>query len=75
MNFKPTLWKSIVSLAGVVLTDLLLAKSSVNQIECMDIACKELFKGELVNINIIISSLIVGLIIYTIWSLFQKRKN
>jgi len=74
MNFKPTLWKSIVSfltIIFVIIIDFLLIGSV--QIECIpypDASCPNVF-----NIKTIIISIIFGLIVYVIWSLIQKGKK
>lgn len=74
MNFKPTLWKSIVSLAVVVIGDFLQAKS----IDCVlspGASCPPtLWKDFAFEPRIVITSLILGLCVYVVWSLVQKKR-
>ena len=63
MNLKPSLWKSVVSIGVLIVTNLLISTTA----NCEIIAC------EWYNIRYIISALISALIIYIIWSLFQAK--
>lgn len=74
MNFKPTLWKSIISLVIVLISDFFQA----NSIDCVPYpgaSCPPtLWKDFVFEPRIVIISLIIGLIVYITWSLLQKRK-
>jgi len=75
MNFKLTLWKSIVSILIIIIINLFLASSG--QAVCMLApggTCTQPFWYEhIFDSGIIIVSLFAGIIIYIIWSLFQKK--
>ena len=64
MNFKLTLWKSIVSVLVFIILDLI-AGTDIN---CDYIGCRWN------SIQVIVISIIVGLFVYLIWSLFEKKK-
>ena len=63
MNFKLTLWKVVVSVLVLISINLLISTTA----NCDKIAC------EWYNIRYITSALISALIIYVIWSLFEKK--
>lgn len=75
MKFKPTLWKSIVSLFAIGISNFVLAKSI--QLDCIPeigTSCPPtLWKDFAFEPNTIIVSLTTGLIVYIVWSLFQKK--
>jgi len=65
MKFKPTLWKSIISVVfGLILG--IYSSQTINW--------KTISKGYEFNIYSIIGFIIGFVIIYIIWSLFQKKK-
>ena len=82
MNFKPTLWKTIVSIIIFVLMDLFLV-SLTNCVTSPDIgekACPSSFTYAYTPINPfynsnIFTGLVSGLIIYLVWSLIQRNKK
>lgn len=77
MNFKPTLLKSIISIIAVVISDFFQVKSiDVDCVPYPGASCPPvLWKDFAFESRIVIISLIIGLIIYVIWSLFQKKKK
>jgi hypothetical protein len=76
MNFKFTLLKSIVSLIAIVVADFIQVKSIFPDcITSSGASCPQVFWKEFaLEPRIIITSLIVGLIVYIVWSLIQKKK-
>jgi hypothetical protein len=71
MNFKPTLWKSIVSIVGGIIVGLFYSSTyDVCDINYCPSAFQKLFDYPTSFIY-----LLVGLVaIYIIWSLIQKKK-
>jgi len=72
MNFKPTLWKSIVSVVLIIIVDFILAYFTMCLVE-LGYTCPlwYIFTLELKNI---IVSITCGILIYLIWSLIEKKK-
>ncbi|MEK6894960.1 MAG: hypothetical protein AABX48_00395 [Nanoarchaeota archaeon] len=73
MDFKPTLWKSVVSVLVFIVADYILSLPKA----CLEFAggperCYPLI-GSSLDIKTIFFSILTGLIIYIIWSLFQKK--
>lgn len=76
MNFRFTFWKGIISLLAFVSTDFYMANLSLNELECMDLSCPKLLSEALMfDTSTVIISLVIGLIVYIIWSLFQKKRK
>ena len=73
MNFRPTLWKSIVSLIVLIAIDLIIARYFIMCISDFG-PCDPWYSNTLEPLNIVIS-LIASIIIYIIWSLFQNKKR
>ena len=79
MNFKPTLWKSIVSILTIIIFDIFLTIiiSIISAGNCVinnytgEVFCRQVWS----RLWVIIPSLIAGIIIYIIWSLFEKNKK
>jgi len=79
MNFKFTLWKSVVSFLTIIFVDFLLS-SSVNLRLCNMMpgggpCLQPPWYEEIFYSGFIIVSLIIGLIVYFVWSLIQKGKK
>ena len=76
MNFKPTLWKTIISLIVGILVDIYI--SSNTKALCLMIEGRECIQpnwySNLLNPAALLISLIIIILIYLIWSYFQKRK-
>jgi hypothetical protein len=75
MNFKPTLWKSIVFILMIILADFFLASfrggNCVENMTTGEIICHQIYFLPVV----VLPSLIIGVLMYIVWSLFQKRKR
>ena len=75
MNFKPILLKSIISVISGIIIDLMLVANS--GIECLPPCPQLTFIQKLIRFAFdplhIIVSLITIVIVYLIWSLFQKK--
>ena len=71
MNFKPTLWKSVVSVISFITSDYYLASSEIYK---PMLVYPSKFELMIDSINLSLA-LIPMLIIYLIWSLFQKKKK
>jgi hypothetical protein len=77
MNFKPTLWKSIVSFLFGVLVNYLFFTSTKIVCQCIEgTACKcpkITWIDSAFSIGTIIVSLIAMALAYSIWSFIQKK--
>jgi hypothetical protein len=77
MNFKPALWKSIISILVFLGLDFYFANSflCIGLSEDGTSSCANLlWYSHILDIQILIISLVAGIIVYFIWSLFQRRK-
>jgi hypothetical protein len=76
MNFKPTLWKSIVSFLTFIIVDFIIGNSAV--VQCLNQGggyCPQpVWYSNLFDSGSLIVGLTIGLVIYIIWSLVQKKK-
>ena len=68
MNWKPTLWKTIILILLIIITDIYLS----SQIIVLDAPSN--WYDFIFEPMILIVSLIIGILIYIIWSLFQKKR-
>jgi len=71
MNFKPTLWKSVVSLLVLVVLFISLTPTTVCILDSIG-GCRDI--GFSPTLKDIIISLITTFILYIIWSYFEKKK-
>ena len=75
VNFKPTLWKTIISLVGGFLIDIYL--SSIVKIECLLAeggSCPQsLWYEDIFNPVPLIMFVVTTVLIYLIWSFIQKK--
>ena len=69
MNFKPTLLKGVISLIIVIIVDIIMS-SLVIVLDAPKHWYDFIFYP-----NLILISLLIGIVFYVIWSLFQGRKN
>ncbi len=69
MNFKPTLWKTIVSLLVLIIIDYILVRNF-----CFTMTLRRCNLTEMLNFTSLLISLGVAIVAYVIWSLFQKKK-
>jgi len=78
VNFKPTLWKAVVSLISLIITDLILSyilsairASCAEGAECPRIDLP--FTEAIINPGVLLVSLLIAVLIYATWSLIQKK--
>jgi hypothetical protein len=72
MNFKPTLWKNIVSILVIAIADFILGISRAGcgvNLTTGKAVCPNFYLLPIV----ILPSLVSGIIVYILWSLFQKK--
>ena len=71
MNFKPTLWKTIISAVLGFLVDVLLSQTYIT---CMGEFCPQpTGYSHIFDPAAITFWIVSAIIIYTIWSLFEKK--
>jgi len=75
MNFKLTLWKTIISILVIILIDLFLANSV--KVECMLVeggSCPQPeWDAFIFEPLFVLISVLMGLIVYIIWSFTEKK--
>jgi hypothetical protein len=77
MNFKFTLWKSIVSFITFIFVDFFIGNSSTIQCSMQEGGyCPRLvWYNNLFDSGSLIVGLAIGLVVYIVWSLIQKKKR
>ncbi len=77
MNFKPNMWKIIVSILVIIIVDIFLSSSTqgVCMMEMGGTCAQPFWYEHIFDSGAVLVSLIVGLIVYVIWSLFEKKKR
>jgi len=82
MNFKPTLWKTIISILSGIITNFIIAGNVIFKVAvyCIcaidDVNCtcpQPTWINQAFDPVPVIFSLIAFLLVYLIWSIFQKK--
>lgn len=73
MNLKPTIYKNICSITTFIFFDVILSFYHVNSLRCAEEICPSVL-SQTVNPGILFVSLFLGLLVYIIWSLIEKKK-
>jgi len=75
VNFKPTLWKTIISLIPLILLPIFFGLVGCKSTGALSCSLNQfLFIHFKINPLLHFFNLGVGIVIYVIWSLVQKRK-
>jgi len=77
MNFRFTWLKSVISFISLILVDLFFSNTAKGYcLEMKTITCLQpkLYQ-HIFDINSIVSGLIIGLVVYIVWSLIQKKRK
>ena len=73
MNFRLTKWKSIISILGFLIVDVVISYFIANNIQCADFGKCPGFNDFLISWLITFPALVILVIIYIIWSLVERK--